>query len=269
MPLVQAKCTNCGSTIPVDNSKDAAICSYCGSVFIVGKAINNYNVINNIQAGVVTFYGVTNDFDVRGGVLVNYNGVSMQPVVPNTVAKIGLNAFKDSMITSVFIPNTVQFIGTFAFSSCSSLVEVNISEGLKCIERGAFNGCTNLASIRLPSTLNKIEQSAFRETGLRTVVIPKSVVEIGAFAFFNCSHLSKIQLPIHLSSELQINESRNIISDNKSVYDMFGDSPVCKKVREDLSVIKKTCPKCYSPITTKMCAKCGWEISSCESSFYF
>ena len=49
MPLVPAKCTQCGATIEVDNKKDAAVCKYCGCAFIVEKAINNYttNIINN------------------------------------------------------------------------------------------------------------------------------------------------------------------------------------------------------------------------------
>ena len=49
MPLVDAKCTNCGSILKVESSKEAAICEYCGSAFIVEKAINNYNITNNIH----------------------------------------------------------------------------------------------------------------------------------------------------------------------------------------------------------------------------
>lgn len=45
MPLVSAKCTNCRANLEVDNTKDAAICPYCGTPYIVEKAINNY-VIN-------------------------------------------------------------------------------------------------------------------------------------------------------------------------------------------------------------------------------
>ena len=33
MPLVDAKCTNCGAPLKIDNSKDAAICEHCGSAF--------------------------------------------------------------------------------------------------------------------------------------------------------------------------------------------------------------------------------------------
>lgn len=44
MPLVNAKCTNCGASLKVDSNKDAAICEHCGSAYIVEKAVNNYNI---------------------------------------------------------------------------------------------------------------------------------------------------------------------------------------------------------------------------------
>ena len=42
MPLVSAKCTNCGGILEVDKSNEAAVCKYCGTPFIIEKAINNY-----------------------------------------------------------------------------------------------------------------------------------------------------------------------------------------------------------------------------------
>lgn len=46
MPLVPAKCTQCGANIEIDDTKEAGICQHCGTAFITEKAINNY-VINN------------------------------------------------------------------------------------------------------------------------------------------------------------------------------------------------------------------------------
>lgn len=52
MKLVPAICTQCGAKIEVDPSNDAAICQYCGTAFIVEKAINYFNTINvNINIG--------------------------------------------------------------------------------------------------------------------------------------------------------------------------------------------------------------------------
>ena len=60
MPLVKAQCTNCGGTLEVDNSKDAAICPYCNTPYIVEQAINKFNVSNaniNIQGANINVSG--------------------------------------------------------------------------------------------------------------------------------------------------------------------------------------------------------------------
>lgn len=65
MPLVNAKCTNCGANLNIDNSKEAAICDHCGSAFIVEKAIQNYNITNNnnVYANVVNLYNYNDNND--------------------------------------------------------------------------------------------------------------------------------------------------------------------------------------------------------------
>lgn len=64
MPLVPAKCTQCGSTLDIDPSKDVAVCPYCHVRFVTENAINNYNTTNvtnvsNLHANNVTLN--TND----------------------------------------------------------------------------------------------------------------------------------------------------------------------------------------------------------------
>ena len=53
MPLVPAKCTQCGATLTLDPTQDAAVCPFCGTPFVVEKAINNYQVTNNTTIGTV------------------------------------------------------------------------------------------------------------------------------------------------------------------------------------------------------------------------
>lgn len=59
MPLVPAKCTQCGANIQVDSKLDAAVCDSCGTPFIVEKAIQHYHTTNitNVSAGVVNVVG--------------------------------------------------------------------------------------------------------------------------------------------------------------------------------------------------------------------
>lgn len=49
LKIVPAICTQCGAKLEVDNSKDAAICPYCNTPFIVEKAINKYNTEYHIE----------------------------------------------------------------------------------------------------------------------------------------------------------------------------------------------------------------------------
>lgn len=73
MPLVPAKCPNCGGVLDVDPSHDAAVCSHCGTPFITEKAINNYNItnvanyntVNNISGGEIHIHTAENDAPKR------------------------------------------------------------------------------------------------------------------------------------------------------------------------------------------------------------
>jgi DNA-directed RNA polymerase subunit RPC12/RpoP len=46
MPLVSAKCTECGAIVELDNTKKAGICTHCGNAFIVEEAVNIFNNAN-------------------------------------------------------------------------------------------------------------------------------------------------------------------------------------------------------------------------------
>ena len=43
MSFLEAKCTQCGAFITVDDTKDAGVCEYCGTAFVTEKAIKYYN----------------------------------------------------------------------------------------------------------------------------------------------------------------------------------------------------------------------------------
>ncbi len=43
MSFIAAKCTECGAAIEVDDTKDAGICKFCGTVFVTQKVISHHN----------------------------------------------------------------------------------------------------------------------------------------------------------------------------------------------------------------------------------
>ena len=47
-------------------------------------------------------------------------------------------------MSTITIPNTVTEIGYGAFSSCTNLSSIILSNNIKVIEENMFNGCKNL-----------------------------------------------------------------------------------------------------------------------------
>ncbi len=54
MAIKNAKCTQCGANIHVDDTKEAGICGVCGAAFITEKAIRNYQSFNSLVIGGMT-----------------------------------------------------------------------------------------------------------------------------------------------------------------------------------------------------------------------
>ena len=100
---------------------------------------------------------------------------------PSTLKKIRINAFDASGIESVSLKH-LEKVGKGAFSG-SELRHVTIPAGTS-FGSYAFSCCDKLKSVRFEEGVKTISHSMFLRSGLRTVTIPASVTEIGAYAFF-------------------------------------------------------------------------------------
>ena len=69
---------------------------------------------------------------------------------------------RNPRIVSVTLPNSIEYIGEYAFSGCSSLSSINIPESVIRIEQGAFSNCPKLTSIDIPNSVTKLEANAFQ-----------------------------------------------------------------------------------------------------------
>lgn len=114
-------------------------------------------------------------------------------IVPDGVTKIKLTwANRCYGIRSVVIPDSVKVIGSWSFSGCHTLTEVDLGHGVEVIEDSAFYSCTGLSSIILPDSLTYIGELALRNTGLTSVVIPDSVTHIGSGAFGSNDYMTSV-----------------------------------------------------------------------------
>lgn len=98
--------------------------------------------------------------------------------------------FRDkTKLTSVHIPNSVQYICDSAFNG-SGLTEIEIPESVVYVGNLAFDGCSKLTTANLPMNLTTINASVFRNcTKLNNFVIHKNIKSIGATAFYYCTNL--------------------------------------------------------------------------------
>ncbi len=87
------------------------------------------------------------------------------------VLTINNEAFKDTSIESVTIPNSIKIIGDRAFIDIKSLTSINLNE---------------------ESNLENIGNSAFYGTSIKNIIIPKNVKIIQAGAFNNINKLKSV-----------------------------------------------------------------------------
>ncbi len=154
-----------------------------------------------------------------------------------TVTAIANDAFIGSkLLTSIFIPSTVQTIGNGAFTGCSGLETISVSEANKVFESSngilykknpssiffvpknianditikeditvipssAFQNCKRVTTITIPDNVTTIEDGAFADcTNLEEIFFGKSVKTIGVNAFKACNSLYIVTIPSSVTS---------------------------------------------------------------------
>ena len=140
-------------------------------------------------------------------------------VIPDGITSIPAGTFRGTAITSVYVPDSVTFIGEEAFENCENLTEITIPDSVKYIGANAFVGSAYyldatkwqggalyvgnhliatkpemmVGDYTVKAGTITIGIDAFKNcVSLTSVTIPSTVVRIGANAFAGCTALRSI-----------------------------------------------------------------------------
>ena len=97
----------------------------------------------------------------------------------------------------IFLPDSVETIGAYAFRGCAAMERVSLPAKLEAVSVRMFDGCVSLEQVTLPAGLKAIEDYAFYGCGsLGKLRLPEGVVRIGKYAFYNCRKMEEINIPL-------------------------------------------------------------------------
>ena len=102
-------------------------------------------------------------------------------VLPNSVEYIGGGAFSYNQITEINIPDSVEYIGSSAFSN-NQITEINIPDSVEYIGSNAFY-MNQITEINIPDSVEYIGSSAFVRNSLNNVYLGNVNAELGNCAF--------------------------------------------------------------------------------------
>ena len=125
-----------------------------------------YKIYDSTQVSVVSPYTRSSDS----------NYVSGDLIIPETVSYCGTTYtvtelkthdfmigafFNCKTLTSIYVPNSVRYMGEYSFAYCSSLVSVHLPDSITYIPNMAFKVCTSLPQITLGRCVTNIFSDAF------------------------------------------------------------------------------------------------------------
>lgn len=131
----------------------------------------------------------------------------------NPITEIASNAFSHCDILTVDMPNSIEYIGSYAFNNSFDsfgIKKVIFSKNITGIDHNAFSN-NNLISIDLPKSLTKIGSHAFANNKLSFINLPKNITEIGDSAF-RYNKIERIIFPDKLTKIEKNTFSNNRIS---------------------------------------------------------
>jgi hypothetical protein len=117
--------------------------------------------------------------------------------IPEGIEVIADSAFSQRRnLSHISIPDSVVYLGEFAFLGCYSLESEIKLQGIHQVTRSCFDGCSSLKKVSIGSGIESVESGAFAGCSLLDeVVITEGAKYIGTWAFADCPNLASVSLP--------------------------------------------------------------------------
>ena len=123
-------------------------------------------------------------------------------VIPERIANtpvrtIGCRLFSYNKMKHIVLPETIEWIGEYAFCDCTELQEIIIPDKVERIGANAFTNCASAIELKLGASVKTICAAAFsRCKSIKgKLYLPKSLISIYRYAFCQCTSIEEVDFP--------------------------------------------------------------------------
>lgn len=118
------------------------------------------------------------------------------------------NAAADTMLyypegltaTAVTVPDGVKAVGPYCYYKNTKITDVTIPASVETIMNNAFDGCNKITALHFAEGLRELGEAAFQQVAVTSLALPSTVVTIGGNAFMQAKSLTNIVIPDRVDS---------------------------------------------------------------------
>lgn len=139
------------------------------------------------------------EFIIINNCLMAYNGKATKVVIPKEVKYVNQCYYKTSVkeiilpkglkgigyrglsglaVKKIYIPNSVESIGDYAFAFMDNLKKIELPDNISKIGKGVFRSCDKLSYIKMPANIEKFNEEVFEEMNKATIQISSKAKKI-------------------------------------------------------------------------------------------
>ncbi|MGN0521166.1 MAG: leucine-rich repeat protein, partial [Eubacterium sp.] len=179
-------------------AKSIKIPQTVGGHKVVDVSINNCSTIEKvtIPKSIVCFNNGDLGSAFRG--CLNLKEINVESSNKTFYSKDGVLFLKDEVYDDN--DKLVEQIRLERYPAGKDESEYTVPKGTVVIDPAAFEDSKNLKKVNFPDTVERIEPLAFCDSGLKSVTLPKKIVDLAYDSFFRCSSLTSVGIPKSVKS---------------------------------------------------------------------